>query len=87
MIISNNAPSVTYNTKSYISNGYVVAQDHRSIKIRKSIKFFRKQNLFGAQHSNIQKDAKLNYLISRVMLELDHTSLSFLKELCDLDVD
>ena len=57
---------------------------------RKSEKYelIRKQNWFGAVHPNIQIDAELDYMISRVLLEMDHTSLNiYKKKLCDLDRD
>ena len=56
---------------------------------RKSEKYelFRKQNWFGAVHPNVQFDAKLDYIISRVLLEMDQTSLNIYKKLCDLDCD
>ena len=48
---------------------------------RKSEKyeFFRTQNWFGAFHPNVQTDAKLDYMMSQVLLEMDHTNLNFLK--------
>ena len=36
---------------------------------------------------NVQIDAKLVYMVSRFLLEMDHTSLSFYKNICDLDRD
>ena len=48
-------------------------------------KKFRKQNSSGAVHPNVQIDAKLNYMISRILLEMDHTKN--LQKLCDLDRD
>ena len=48
---------------------------------------FRIQNWFGAVHPNVQIDAKLNYMICRVLLEMDQTSLNIYRKLCDLDRD
>ena len=50
-------------------------------------KLFRNPNWFGAVHPNVQIDAKLDYTISRVSIEMHHTSLSIYKRLCDLDRD
>ena len=50
-------------------------------------KLFRKQNWFGTVHPNVQIDAKLDYMISRVSLEMDQTNLNVYKKLCDLDRD
>ena len=50
-------------------------------------KRFRKQNWFGVVRPNVQIDAKLEYMASRVLLEIDHTSLSIYKKLCDVDHD
>ena len=50
-------------------------------------KFFRKQNWFRAVHPNVQIDAKINYMVSRALLEIDHTSLSIYKKHWDLDRD
>ena len=41
---------------------------------------FRKQNWFSAVHPNVQIDAKLDYMISRVLLEMDQTSLNIYKK-------
>ena len=45
------------------------------------------QNWFGVVHPNVQIDAKLAYMISRVWIEIDHTSLNIYLNLCDLDRD
>ena len=62
---------------------------HKSHLYHKSEKYelFRKQNWFSTVHPNVQIDAKLDYMISRVLLEMDQTSLNFDKKLCDLDRD
>ena len=44
------------------------------------ITLLRKQNWFGAVHPNSKIDAKLDYMVSRVLLEMDHTSLSIYKK-------
>ena len=51
------------------------------------MRYFKKQNWFGAVHTNVQIDAKLDYMINRVLLEMDHTSLIVYTKLCDLDRD
>ena len=43
--------------------------------------------MFGAVHPNVQIDAKLDYMISRDLLKMDHTSLNIYKKLCDLGRD
>ena len=45
------------------------------------------KNRFGAVQPNVQNDVKLDFMISRVLLEMDQSSLNIYKELCDLDRD
>ena len=40
---------------------------------------------FGAVHPNVQIAAKLDNMISRILLEMDQTSLNIYRKLCDLD--
>ena len=74
--IPNGTPSITPHTKADIRNVYVITQE--SIVHRKSEKYdlIRKQNWFGAVQPNIPINAKLDYMVSRVLLDMDHTSLS-----------
>ena len=49
--------------------------------------YSEKKNWFGAVQPNVQMDVKLDFMISRVLLEMDQSSLNIYKELCDLDRD
>ena len=80
-------PSVTPYTKARIQDGYVIPVESKLYRKSEKYEFFRKQNWFGAVHPNVQIDAKLDYMISRVLLEMDQTSLNIYKKLCDLDRD
>ena len=87
LTVPEGTPSLTLYTKAGIRDGYIIP--HESKVYHKSEKFelFRKQNWFGAAHPNVQVDAKLDYMISRVLLKMDHTSLNIYKKLTDLDRD
>ena len=79
--------SLTPYTEANICDGYVNTQESRLY--HKSVKYelFRKHNWSGAVHPNVQINAKLDYMVSRVLLEMDQTSLNIYKKLCDLDRD
>ena len=66
-------------------NGHVILQNQSSTENRKNTNFFEKQNWFGAVHPNLQIDAKLDYMMSRVLLDMDRKSLSINEKHCDLD--
>ena len=85
--IPNQAPSITPYTKPDIRNGYIVPEESAVYHKSENYEFFRKQNWFGAVYPNVQTDAKLDYIISRVSLKMNHTSLSIYKKLCNLDCD
>ena len=63
-----------------------MSQESQLYQKSEEYKLFRKQKWFGAVHPNVQINAKLDYMISRVLLEMDQTSLNVYKKLCDLDV-
>ena len=56
-------------------------KNHRSIENWKGTNFFANKNGFGAVHPNAHIDAKLDYMISWVVLEMNQTSLSTYKKL------
>ena len=80
-------PSLTAYTKANIRDGYVIPQESQLYHKSEKYELFRKQNWFGAVHPNVQIDAKLDYMISRVLLEMDQTSLNIYKKLCNSDRD
>ena len=67
--------SLTPYTQANIPDGYVIPKESKLYHKSEKYELFRKQNWFGAVHLNVQIDAKLEYMISRVMLEMDHTDL------------
>ena len=81
------ATPITQYTKANVRIGYLIPQESPVHRKSENFELFRKQNWFGAVHSNVQIDAKIDYLISRILLEMDHTSHSIYKKLCDLDRD
>ena len=83
----NKASSITPYTKADIRNGYFIPRESPVYRKIEKYKLFRIQNWFIAVHPNAQVDAKLEYLVSRVLLEMDHTSLSINKKQCNLDRD
>ena len=85
--VPNGSPSLTRYTKVKILDGYVTPQESPLYRKSKRYELFQKQNWFGAVHSFVQIDAKPDYMISRVLLEMDQTSLHIYRELCDLDRD
>ena len=85
--IPNRAPSITLYNKADIGNKYVIPQESSIYRKSENYELFRQQNWFGVVHPNVQIDAKLDYMVSRVLLEMDHTSLSIYKRHCDLDRD
>ena len=85
--IPDGAHPITVYTKDNIRNGYFIQQESPVYRKSERYELFGKQNWFGAVHHNVQIDAKLDYMISRVSLELDHTSLSIYKKLCNSDHD
>ena len=72
--------SLTPYTKATIRDGYVIPQETKLYHKSEKYKFFCKQNWFDAVHPNVQIAAKLDYMISRVLLEMDHTSLNNYKK-------
>ena len=80
-------PFSTLYTKANIRDGYVTPQESKLYHKSEKYEFFRKQNWFGAVHSNVQIDAKLDYMISRVLLKMDQPSVNNYTKLCDLDRD
>ena len=78
--IPNGAPSITPDSKTDIRNGYVNPQESPVYRKYEKNELFRKQIWFGAVHPNVQIDAKLEYMASRVLLAMDHTSLFFYKK-------
>ena len=75
---------------SQIRTLQISAKDQKASPVnRKSEKydFFRKQNWFGDLHPIVQLDAKTDYVVSKVLLEMDHTCLSIYKKLCNLNRD
>ena len=85
--IPDEPPSLTHYTKAKIRDGYVIPQESKLYHKSEKHELFRKQNWFGADHPKVQIDAKLDYKINRVLLEIDQTSLNIYKKLCDLDRD
>ena len=83
--ISDGPPPLTPYTKANIRDGHVIPQESKMYRKLVRYKLFRKQNWFGVVLPNLQIDAKLDYLISRVLLEIDQTGLNIYKKLCDLD--
>ena len=75
------APPITPYTKANIRNGYVIPQESPVYRKSEKYEIFRKQNWFGAVHLIVQIDAKLDYMVSQVLLETDHTSLSIYKKI------
>ena len=80
-------PSQTPYTKANIRDGYVIPQESQLYQKSEKYELFSKQKWFGVVQSIVQIDAKLGYMISRVLLEMDQTSLSIYKKLCDSDRD
>ena len=81
-------PSLTPYTKANTRDEYVIPQESQLYNKSEKYELFRKQNWFGAVHpSNVQIDAKLDYINSRVLLEMDQTSLNIYQKLCDLNRD
>ena len=70
-----------------LRDGYVIPQESQLYHKSEKYELSRKQNWFSAVHPNVQIGAKLDYMISRVLLEMDQTSLNIYKKLCDLDRD
>ena len=62
-------------------------QESKFFRKSEKYEFFWKQNWFVAVPPNVQIDAKLEYMISIVLPEMDHTNLSIYKKLFDLDRD
>ena len=87
VISPNNSSPITPYTKAKIKNGYVIPEETQLYDKSEKYELIRKQNWFGAVHPNVQTDVKLDYTISRVLLEMDQTSLNLYKKLCDLDRD
>ena len=85
--VSDGPPSLTAYTKANIRDGYVIPQEPKLYRKSEKYELFRIQNWFGAVLPNVQIDAKLDYIISRVLFEKNHTSLSIYKKLCYLDHD
>ena len=85
--IPEGTPPVTPNTEAIIRKGYVISQEASVYPKSEKYELFRKQNWLGAVHPNVQIDAKLNYVVSRILLEMEHTSRSFYKKICNLDRD
>ena len=48
---------------------------------------FLENNIGLVLYTHVKIDAKLDYMFTRVLLEMDHTSLSIYKKLCNLDRD
>ena len=80
-------PSLIPYTKANIRDRYVIRQESQLYHKSKKYELLRKQNWFGAVQPNVQTDAKLDYMIIRILLEMDQTSLNIYKKLCDLDRD
>ena len=88
LIMPNKASYFTPYTKADIRNGYVIPQESQADPKSEKYELFKKQKWFDAVHPyNVQIVAKLDYVISRVLPEMVHTSLSRYKKLCDLDRD
>ena len=56
-------PSLTTYTKANIRDGYVIPQESQLYHKSEKYELFRKQKWFGTVHSNVQIDAKLDYMI------------------------
>ena len=70
-------PPLTPYTKANIRDGYVTPQESQLYCKSEKYELFRKQNWFGAVvHPDVQIDTKLDCMISRILLELDHISSS-----------
>ena len=80
MTILNGAPEITPYTQADICNGYVIPHETPVYPKPKKYELFREQIWFGAVNPNVQIVANLDYIFSRVLLELDHTSLSIYKK-------
>ena len=72
-------PNLTTYTKTRIKTGYVIPEETKLYHKSEKYELFRKQNWFGAVHLNVHIDAKLDSMISRVLLEMDQTSLNIHK--------
>ena len=70
------SPPIPPYTKAKIRNGYAIPQESPVYCKSEKYEPFKKQNWFGDVHPNLQTDAKLDYMVRRVLLEMDHTSLS-----------
>ena len=75
IIVPRGPTSLTPYTKANIRDGYVIPQVSKLYHKSEKYELLRKQNWFDAVHPNVQIEAKLEYMISRVMLEMDHTDL------------
>ena len=85
--VPDGVPSLTPYTKANIGDGYVIPQESQLYHKSEKYELFRKQSSFGAVNPNVQIDTKLDFMISRVLLEMDQTSLNIYRKLCDLDRD
>ena len=74
-------PNITQYTKADIRSGYIIPQKSPVYRKSEKIEFFRKQKWFHAVDPNVQRAAKLDYMISQALLEMEHTSLSIYKTL------
>ena len=74
-------PSLTPYTKANIRDGYVIPQKSQLYHKSGKHELFGKQNAFGAVHPIVKIDAKLDYMISQVLLEMDQTSLNIYKKI------
>ena len=83
----NKPPPITPYTKANNKDGYVIPEESELYRKSEKFELFRKQNWFGAVHPNVQIDAKPDYMINRVLIEMDQTSSSIYKKPCDLDRD
>ena len=69
------APSITQDTKADIPNGYVIPKESSVYRKSENHELFRKRNLFCVVHPKVQIDAKLDYMICTVLLEMEHAIL------------
>ena len=75
----NKPPSITPYRKANIKDGYVIPEELKLYRKCEKFELFRKRNWFGAVHPNVQIDAKHDYMINQVLLEMDQTSLNIYK--------
>ena len=81
MTIPNWAPSITQYTNADICIGYIIPQESSVYRKSEKYELLRKQYWFSVVHPIVQIDPKLDFMVSRVLLEINHTSLFIYKNI------